>query len=131
MIMKQSYSLILISTLMAGLFCSCHINKISGDGNVVSKEIQIEDYDEIQIEGENIDLKYTQSDDAPYLKIETDQNIHDLLKIIGHPPQKQVYRDQTHLLYCDNQLDHTERVQNGRKRQLRLRKRPQWRETGN
>ena len=81
MIMKQSYSLILISTLMAGFFCSCHINKISGDGNVVSKEIRIEDYDEIQIEGENIDLKYTQSDDAPYLKIETDQNIHDLLKI--------------------------------------------------
>ena len=79
--MKQSYSFILAFTLMAGLLCSCHINKVSGDGNVVSKEIPIGDYDEIQIEGENIDLKYMQSDDAPYLKVETDQNIMDILEI--------------------------------------------------
>lgn len=79
--MKRSYSFILVFTLMAGLLCSCHINKVSGDGNVVSKEIPIKDYDEIQIEGENIDFKYMQSDDAPYLKVETDQNIMDLLDI--------------------------------------------------
>lgn len=77
--MKKSYSFIFVFTLMAGLLCSCHINKVSGDGNVVSKEIPIEDYDEIQIEGENIDLKYMQSGDAPYLKVETDQNIMDML----------------------------------------------------
>lgn len=76
--MKKSYSFILVFILMAGLLCSCHINKVSGDGNVVSKEIPIKDYDEIQIEGENIDFKYMQSDDAPYLKVETDQNIMDL-----------------------------------------------------
>ena len=69
--MKKSYSFILVFILMAGLLCSCHINKVSGDGNVVSKEIPIKDYDEIQIEGENIDFKYMQSDDAPYLKVET------------------------------------------------------------
>ena len=79
--MKKSYSFILVFILMAGLLCSCHINKVSGDGNVVSKEIPIKDYDEIQIEGENIDFKYMQSDDAPYLKVETDQNIMDLLDI--------------------------------------------------
>ena len=79
--MKKSYSFILVLILMAGLLCSCHINKVSGDGNVVSKEIPIGDYDEIQIEGENIDLKYMQSDDAPYLKVETDQNIMDILEI--------------------------------------------------
>lgn len=56
-------------------------NKVSGDGNVVSKEIPIKDYDEIQIEGENVDFKYMQSDDVPYLKVETDQNIMDLLDI--------------------------------------------------
>lgn len=50
--MKKSYSFILVLILMAGLLCSCHINKVSGDGNVVSKEIPIKDYDEIQIEGE-------------------------------------------------------------------------------
>ena len=70
--MKKSYSFILVFILMAGLLCSCHINKVSGDGNVVSKEIPIKDYDEIQIEGENIDFKYMQSDDAPYLYINTD-----------------------------------------------------------
>ena len=79
--MKKSYSFIFAFTLIAGLLCSCHINKVSGDGNVVSKEIPIEDYDEIQIEGENIDLKYMQSGDAPYLKVETDQNIMDMLEI--------------------------------------------------
>ena len=56
--MKKSYSFILVLILMAGLLCSCHINKVSGDGNVVSKEIPIKDYDEIQIEGENVDFKY-------------------------------------------------------------------------
>ena len=54
--MKKSYSFILVLILIAGLLCSCHINKVSGDGNVVSKEIPIKDYDEIQIEGENCDL---------------------------------------------------------------------------
>lgn len=44
--MKKSYSFILVLILMAGLLCSCHINKVSGDGNVVSKEIPIKDYDE-------------------------------------------------------------------------------------
>ena len=48
--MKKSYSFIFAFTLIAGLLCSCHINKVSGDGNVVSKEIPIEDYDEIQID---------------------------------------------------------------------------------
>ena len=80
-IMKKSYSFILVLILIAGLLCSCHINKVSGDGNVVSKEIPIKDYDEIQIEGENVDFKYMQSDDVPYLKVETDQNIMDLLDI--------------------------------------------------
>ena len=79
--MKKSYSFILVLILIAGLLCSCHINKVSGDGNVVSKEIPIKDYDEIQIEGENVDFKYMQSDDVPYLKVETDQNIMDLLDI--------------------------------------------------
>ena len=79
--MKKTYSFLLAFTLMAGLLCSCHLNRISGNGNVISKEIQIEDYDEIEIRGENIDLQYTQSDSTPYLKIETDQNIMELLEI--------------------------------------------------
>lgn len=79
--MKKIYSFILAFTLMAALLCSCQINKVPGNGNVVSKEFPVGDYDEIQIGGENIDLQYTQSDGAPYLKVETDQNILDLLEI--------------------------------------------------
>ncbi|MBP3517058.1 MAG: DUF2807 domain-containing protein [Parabacteroides sp.] len=79
--MKTLHSFTLVFTLMVGLLCSCHINKVSGDGNIVSKEIPTEDYSKIRIKGENIDLRYTQSDGAPYLKIETDQNILDLLEI--------------------------------------------------
>lgn len=79
--MKKAYPFLLAFTLMAGLLCSCHLNRISGDGNVISKEIQIEDYDEIEIRGENIDLRYTQSGGTPYLKIETDRNILELLEI--------------------------------------------------
>lgn len=79
--MTKSYTFMLIFTFMAGLLCSCHISQVSGDGHVVSKEIPIGDYDKMLIEGENIDLKYTQSSATPYLKIETDQNILDILDI--------------------------------------------------
>ncbi|MCS3051820.1 hypothetical protein [Parabacteroides johnsonii] len=37
--MKRSYSFILVFTLMAGLLCSCHTNKVFGDGNVGSGSI--------------------------------------------------------------------------------------------
>lgn len=79
--MTKSYTFILAFTLMAGFLCSCHTSNVSGDGHVVIREIPIGDYDKMQIEGENIDLKYTQSDGTPYLKIETDQNILDILDI--------------------------------------------------
>ena len=90
--MKKTYSFLLAFTLMAGLLCSCHLNRISGNGNVISKEIQIEDYDEIEIRGENIDLQYTQSDSTPYLKIETDQNIMELLEIKSDNKELQIQK---------------------------------------
>ena len=123
-IMKKSYSFILVLILMAGLLCSCHINKVSGDGNVVSKEIPIKDYDEIQIEGENVDFKYMQSDDVPYLKVETDQNIMDfwisipIAKCWLSAPKIGIPESTPPALIVNNQLDCTERVQNGRRRQL-------------
>ncbi len=79
--MKKSYSFILVLIRIAGLLCSCHINKVSGDGNVVSKEIPIKDYDEIQIGGENVDFKYMQSDDVPVSESREYENIMDLLDI--------------------------------------------------
>lgn len=107
--MKKTYSFLLAFTLMAGLLCSCHLNRISGNGNVISKEIQIEDYDEIEIRGENIDLQYTQSDSTPYLKIETDQNIMELLEIkfdnkelVIHPQDKHIGINPTRFIVTTN-----------------------------
>lgn len=59
---------------------SCNIRTLRGDGNVVSRDISISSYNEIQIQGSNIDLNYTQSNDAPSLKIECDQNILEALR---------------------------------------------------
>lgn len=79
--MKKSYLFILAFTLIAGVLCSCHINRVQGNGTIVSQEVTIGDYNKLHIEGENIDLTYIQSDDAPYLKVETDQNIMAILNM--------------------------------------------------
>ncbi|RHR58241.1 head GIN domain-containing protein [Parabacteroides sp. AF17-28] len=82
--MKKAYLFfiyIVTYIAMAGFLCSCHTNRVRGNGNIVSQEISIRDYNELHIEGDNIELTYVQSDDVPYLKIETDQNIMDMLKV--------------------------------------------------
>ena len=80
--MKRSKSaFVLFMVLIAGsLLTSCHFRTIGGDGNVVTKEIAVSDYQELLVEGGNIELVYTQSNAAPFLQIETDQNILDLLE---------------------------------------------------
>lgn len=47
---------------------------VTGDGNVVTREIPIRDYD-ILIADRNVEVHYRQSDAAPYLKITADSNI--------------------------------------------------------
>lgn len=79
--MKKTYLFAAILTLMASLFSACHIEKIKGDGNIKEVVFPIRSYDKITIGGDNIDLTYTQSNKAPYLKIETDQNIFDNLEV--------------------------------------------------
>lgn len=54
--MKKLYSFIPILTFLAGLFSSCNIHTIPGNGDVVNKEIPIEDYDKIQISAGNSDV---------------------------------------------------------------------------
>ncbi|MDO4756247.1 MAG: head GIN domain-containing protein [Parabacteroides sp.] len=80
--MKQ-ISLLLSIILCPSLLCSCNFqtNAIKGDGNIVVKEITIKDYNELDIEVSNMDLIYQQSAEAPFLKIETDQNIMNILTI--------------------------------------------------
>ena len=75
--------LLLSIILLPSILCSClfKTNSTKGDGNVISKEIAIKDYNQLDIEVNDIVLVYKQSTEVPYLKIETDRNIMDLLTI--------------------------------------------------
>lgn len=77
---KSNLLLISIAAVLSCTQISCNMMTVSGNGNVVTKEIPISDYQELVVEGGNIELTYTQSEEAPYLQIETDQNILDLLE---------------------------------------------------
>ena len=59
-------------------------NTIKGDGNIITKEISISDYDEISYVGKVI-IEYEQSNASPFFKITIDENIlpHLDIKIKG------------------------------------------------
>lgn len=64
---------------MVLLLTSCFpFNRVKGDGNLVTEEISIGDYDEIDISGTSAVVNYQQSDAAPALKVTTDKNIYDM-----------------------------------------------------
>ncbi|MDR0824768.1 MAG: DUF2807 domain-containing protein [Prevotella sp.] len=67
--------------LFALTFQSCSFNSIRGNGIIVNKEISISDYQKIDFNG-GCELIYEQkADTAPYIRIETDENIFPLLII--------------------------------------------------
>lgn len=49
-------------------------NTIKGDGNIITKEISISDYDEISYVGK-VNIEYEQSNASPFFKITIDENI--------------------------------------------------------
>lgn len=51
---------------------------IEGDGNVITKKIEITDFSKLTVAGSKIVVNYTQSITAPGLTIVTDQNIFDI-----------------------------------------------------
>lgn len=59
-------------------------NTIKGDGNIITKEISISDYDEISYVGK-VNIEYEQSNASPFFKITIDENIlpHLDIKIKG------------------------------------------------
>lgn len=80
--MKKSISALYLLLPLAILFLgSCRMERVKGNQNIISREIVISDYEQISVSGDGIKVNYTQSDEAPYLKIECDQNIMDLLCI--------------------------------------------------
>lgn len=77
--MKTKVSLLiacLLTTLTGFAFTN---EKVEGNGNIITQEISISDYNEISTVGV-MEFVYEQSDAAPYLKIMIDENLFPLLK---------------------------------------------------
>ena len=73
--------LLLIASLLTTLTGFAITEKtVDGNGNVITKEISISDYNEISTVGV-MEFVYEQSDAAPYLKVTIDENLFPLLKI--------------------------------------------------
>lgn len=65
---------------MAGLLSAYAADEVKGDGNIVSRKIDISDYDEVEIAG-TASFHYTQSDEAAGLEITIDENLLPYVKI--------------------------------------------------
>lgn len=78
--MKTKVLFFIISILLVSANGFAQKNTIKGDGNIVTKEIAISNYDEMSYVG-RMDIEYEQSDAAPYLKIMVDENILPYLDI--------------------------------------------------
>lgn len=75
--------LLLLGVLIALTFmlASWQIKKsMKGDKNIVKKEFAISDYDKIKLSGSNT-IVYQQKPGAPYLEVEIDQNLVELLDV--------------------------------------------------
>lgn len=65
--------------LMALALNSCSFHAVKGSGTIVSNEVNIPDYKGIDFGG-GATMVYEQKTGAPYLRIETDDNIYPLLR---------------------------------------------------
>lgn len=79
--MKTIVPILCCGILVALSLLSCSFNTTKGNGKIVGKEIAIHDYTILNLGGWEAQVEYQQSDEAPYLKIECDENILPLLDI--------------------------------------------------
>lgn len=79
--MKAIVHIIGCGLLAALSLSSCSVNTTKGNGKIIEKEIAIHDYSILNLGGWEAQVAYQQSDEAPYLKIECDENILPLLEI--------------------------------------------------
>lgn len=78
--MKTKVSLLMACLLTVFSGFAGTTKTVKGNGNVITKEISISDYNEISTVGVQ-EFVYEQSDAAPYLKVTIDENLLSLLKI--------------------------------------------------
>ncbi len=78
--MKTKVSLLIACLLITLTGFAFTNEKVEGNGNIITKEISISDYNEISTVGV-MEFVYEQSDAAPYLKIMIDENLFPLLRV--------------------------------------------------
>lgn len=75
-------SVFLLSAVMTlFLTCGCSMHVIRGDGKLVTDNIRISDYSQIEVNGGNLEFTYQQTDSLPGLEITVDENIREMLEI--------------------------------------------------
>ena len=55
-------------------------DRVKGDGKLTTKKIEIEDFNEIRVDGV-IDFNYEQSNDKPTIEVTLDSNLHPYVNI--------------------------------------------------
>ena len=61
--------------------CHWNVRQVKGNGTIIQKEIPIADYKYVSATGNNLEIEYTNSDEAPALSVECDENIWPLVEI--------------------------------------------------
>lgn len=106
---KSILSISLLLSVILLFLASCQKYTVKGDGNIVSRIIPVSDYQKILLGGQGVKVNYTQSDEGPYLKIEGDRNILDLLCIESNNQSLMIRPNNKHMLISPSRLTITTR----------------------
>lgn len=90
----KTKALFFVSCLLLLAGSACAKKPVKGNGNVVTKQISISDYNEISTAGV-LEFVYEQTDGEPYLEVQIDENLFPLLKIEVKGDELKVYPKQT------------------------------------
>ena len=61
--------------------CHWNVRQVKGNGTIIQKEIPIADYKYVSATGNNLEIEYTNSDEAPALSVEGGENIWPVVDI--------------------------------------------------
>lgn len=78
--MKKKVSFVLALSTMFLLSSCFSFHIVKGDGNLVTKKIDITDYTKIDASNGSMTINYVQSEGAPGLEVTMDQNIYDMFE---------------------------------------------------
>lgn len=78
--MKQTLYVSILSVILLFTSGCAFMPSIKGDGNVITRTIDIADYNAIEVQGSSIIFNYSQQESAPVLTVTVDQNIYDLFE---------------------------------------------------